>query len=139
VWIGIAVLLAFVWRRPAALPLTVMAELIAEAASRGLKEAFDRERPHADALVHVPHTPSFPSGHATTSFACAATLARFVSTRVAVALYVLAALVAWSRVYVGVHYPLDVVAGAVLGLAVATALRPLPAILRRLLPARRAG
>ena len=46
-------------------------------------------------------------------------------------IFVLAALIAFSRVYVGVHYPFDVLAGAVLGLAVATALPRLLVVLRR--------
>jgi len=76
------------------------------------------------ALVHVPHDHSFPSGHAATSFACATTLA-LAFPRLAAPLYLLAAAIAYSRVYVGVHYPLDVLGGAVLGIAVAIALRRL--------------
>ena len=77
-----------------------------------LRHAIGRERPplrfpEPHPLVHVPGNPSFPSGHAATSFACAATLA-WLTPLSPVALYVLAALIAFSRVYVGVHYPLDV-------------------------------
>ena len=86
--------------------------------------------PEPHALVHVPGNPSFPSGHAATSFACAATLA-WLTPLSPVALYALAALIAFSRVYVGVHYPLDVIGGAVLGLGVATALRLLVEARRR--------
>ncbi len=73
------------------------------------------------------------------SFACAATLAPFVPRGAAPVLYVLAAAIAYSRVYVGVHYPLDVLAGAALGLLFATALRLLPAALRRSRPEQRAS
>ena len=144
VWLVLAAVIAFYLRRPTALPLAFLGVLLGDGLSSGLKFSFDRVRPSdrfadPDTLVRVAHTPSFPSGHAATSFACAATLARYLSRRTAIALYVLAALVAWSRVYVGAHYPLDVLAGAVLGLVIATALRPLPAVLRRLLPPPRRG
>lgn len=140
----LAALLAFFWRRPAALPLTFMAVLLGDGIALGLKGVFDRVRPNdrfaqPEPLLEIGDTPSLPSGHAATSFACAATLSRFVSVRASIALYVLAALISWSRVYVGAHYPLDLLAGAALGLAIATALRPLPEALRRSLPPRRAG
>jgi undecaprenyl-diphosphatase len=137
VWIFLAALAAWLWRKPVVLPVVVISDILAEALSDLSKLITDRPRPpvrYPDPapLVHIPHTPSFPAGHAATSFACAATLARFAPRRVAVVLYVLAALIAYSRVYVGVHYPLDVIGGAVLGLLVATALRPLPEVLQRL-------
>jgi undecaprenyl-diphosphatase len=93
----------------------------------GMKALFDRDRPplrYAEPrpLVRVPHDASFPSGHAATSFA-AATMLALAFPRLAPLLFVLAAAVAFSRVYVGVHYPLDIVGGAVLGMLVAFALR----------------
>jgi len=58
----------------------------------------------------------------------------FLLPRLSVPLLVLAAAVAWSRVYVGVHFPFDVVAGAALGVAIGvTVIRVLP----RLAAARR--
>jgi undecaprenyl-diphosphatase len=63
-----------------------------------------------------------------------------VPARVAPLLFVLAALIAWSRVYVGVHYPSDIVAGALLGVGVGlTAPRLLARVLRRLRPAQPRG
>ena len=72
------------------------------------------------------------------SFACATVLALAVP-RLRVPLYALAVLISFSRVYVGVHFPLDVIAGAVLGVAIAIALRTLEAALRRSAPGMRQG
>jgi membrane-associated phospholipid phosphatase len=63
---------------------------------------------------------SFPSGHALSSFAAAGVLlaaARMTNRHDARAALLLAALIGFSRVYVGHHYPLDVLAGAAIGLA----------------------
>ncbi len=68
--------------------------------------------------VRMPTSTSFPSGHTATAFAFAAGVGR-VSPPAAVPLHALAALVGYSRVHTGVHYPGDVVAGAVSGTVVA--------------------
>jgi undecaprenyl-diphosphatase len=105
-------------------------------AAIGLKYAVDRPRPHLRSLVTVPDSPSFPSGHSSTSFACAATLA-WLEPRLAAPAVLLATAIAFSRVDVGVHYPLDALGGAALGLAAATALRLLVTGRRRSPRARR--
>ncbi len=144
VWLAIALgISAYSWSRPWLWVRVGAAILVAEASSGGLKRWVARERPAAsdpdpDTLVELPETFSFPSGHATVSFACAAVLAHAVP-RLAWPLFVLAALISFSRIYVGVHYPFDVLAGAVLGLAIATALRMLAAALRRSGPPLREG
>jgi undecaprenyl-diphosphatase len=95
---------------------TLVAYAGADLAATALKAAIPRNRPHVETLVARLHTHSFPSGHASTSFACAVVLAAEVP-RLRVPLYALAALIAFSRLEVGVHFPLDVLAGAALGVA----------------------
>jgi undecaprenyl-diphosphatase len=102
----------------AALDASLAAGLGALAATL-LKEVVDRARPplaEADltALVSVPGSPSFPSGHAATAFA-AATAVALLHPRLRLPAFGLAALVALSRVYLGVHFWLDIAAGAALG------------------------
>jgi undecaprenyl-diphosphatase len=143
VWLAIAAVLAVLWRRPWLFLDVALADLAGQLISLGLKQGIGRERPNVAypeprPLVHAPHDGSFPSGHATVSFACATVLS-FYAPRAAPAFYVLAAAIAWSRVYVGVHYPLDVLGGAALGLGIAIALRWLTATLRRSRPVTRAG
>ena len=144
VWLAIAVAISgFSWSRPWLWTRVGAAILIAESISGALKELFERDRPAVadpdpETLVELPATFSFPSGHATVSFACATTLALAVP-RLAVPLYALAVLISFSRVYVGVHYPLDVLAGALLGVGIAIALRMLATALRRSAPPMRQG
>ncbi|MGH2458210.1 MAG: phosphatase PAP2 family protein [Chloroflexota bacterium] len=86
---------------------------------------------HVDLLIqHSATDSSFPSDHATASFAVASTaLARRMPWRWP--LLIAAALVAIARVYVGVHYPLDVIVGALIGTGFAIALWRLDARIAR--------
>jgi undecaprenyl-diphosphatase len=123
IWLVVALALAFAWRRWGVLLLTAASIAIAEAAARGLKAAIDIQRPSSRyasprTLVPAPHDHSFPSGHAATSFAAATVLTAF-APRFAPAWFLLALAIGFARVYVGVHYPLDVVGGAVLGALIA--------------------
>ena len=68
--------------------------------------------------VRMPTTTSFPSGHSAAAFAFATGVGN-VLPRDAIPLRALAATVAYSRVHTGVHYPADVVAGALIGTALA--------------------
>jgi undecaprenyl-diphosphatase len=144
VWLVLAFAISgFSWSRPWLWTRVGAAILIAESVTGALKQWIDRDRPplvdpDPEPLLSVPETHSFPSGHATVSFACATVLALAVP-RLRVPLFVLAALIAFSRVYVGVHYPFDVLAGAVLGYGIARALRMLAAVLRRSAPQPRSG
>ena len=144
VWLALAVAISgFSWSRPWLWTRVGAAILLAEGISGGLKEWIERDRPpvadpEPEPLVGLPATYSFPSGHATVAFACATILALAVP-RLRWPLYALAGLIAFSRVYVGVHFPLDVVAGAALGVGIATALRMLAGALRRSAPPMREG
>jgi YegS/Rv2252/BmrU family lipid kinase len=101
-------------RRAAASGLVAVA--VASAVVNGpSKLLVRRARPTRRApLVPVPRTTSFPSGHAASAFAFAVAASRELPPA-AVLLVPLAAAVSYSRVYVGVHYPSDVLLGAALG------------------------
>jgi undecaprenyl-diphosphatase len=92
-----------------------------------IKNAVGRARPFEAIeglriLIQAPRDRSFPSGHAASGFAAAFALSRMYGGRAALASYAAAALIAVSRVYVGVHYPSDVAAGALFGTLCAAAL-----------------
>lgn len=73
--------------------------------------------PFTTAVTEKSASYSFPSGHATIAFAAAYILGR-EHKRLKWFYYILAILIAFSRVYLGLHYPTDVVAGAFIGLMI---------------------
>lgn len=91
---------------------------------------FRRQRPKIDdvpsirRLKRLPESPSFPSRHSASAFAFATGVA-LEKPLIGVPVFALAAAVAYSRVYVGVHYPSDVIAGAALGTGLSLATRRL--------------
>ena len=102
------------WRNTV-VPLTAASAVV----EGPIKSYFKRRRPFIDLVRAIvigkkPGTWSFPSGHSATGFAGAYLLGR-AFPRLRPMFYGAAALVAFSRVYLGVHYPGDVVAGSVAG------------------------
>ena len=66
-------------------------------------------------IIPTPSQYSFPSGHTSSSFAAAAVFYRHLPKKLGVSSVVLAGLIGFSRMYVGVHYPTDVLAGVIMG------------------------
>lgn len=91
-----------------------------------LKPLIARIRPYAvmpeiRILIPPPGDFSFPSGHSAASFACAWAFFRARGRKWGLPLVALALLVALSRLYLGVHYPTDVIGGMLIGVALGEA------------------
>lgn len=124
IWIAI-VLLLLIWKktRKAAFVVAVCLALEFILNDMILKVLIARARPYVtfpavQLLVERQSDYSFPSGHAASSFAVAVAMLRLMPKRLGIPALVLAIAIALSRLYVGVHYPLDVLAGAGLGTVV---------------------
>jgi undecaprenyl-diphosphatase len=125
-WHALCLAGAVVDRRRRPLYLRAMRTvLLAYMANIGLKYVVRRPRPLLENLPALSSTVtslSFPSAHSTTSFAAAWALTRPDDGLPLVPVYALAKAMAVSRVYAGVHYPTDVLAGAAYGTALAALL-----------------
>jgi len=126
VWVFIIILL--LCRRQtrhlgiAVLAAILLGQLIGELL---LKNIVGRARPFMDfpeiqLIIEAPKTFSFPSGHSASSFAAAVVLSRLGKAE-GIAAFIIAALIAFSRLYLSVHYFTDILAGIMLGLLCAFA------------------
>lgn len=106
-------------RLPTAFLFGAAAYAVASVSTDLVKRAVDRSRPPVadeaiQAAIALPHTAAMPSGHAATAVAVAVCVG-MIHPRLRVPLLVAAGVVAFSRVYLGVHYPTDVLVGAGIG------------------------
>ncbi len=104
-----------------ALIVVIIVVLMSDFVADTLKHLIQRVRPcnalpDVQILVGCTKSFSFPSGHAANSFAAAVYLS-YIYRRYAPIFFFLSIIIAYSRIYVGVHYPLDVVGGALVGSA----------------------
>ena len=136
-WLVLALLVALYLGRWQVFAWVGVADGMSQFSTALIQRAVGRHRPRVHTLIAEPHSHSFPSGHAASSFACAVVLVSF-APRLRGPLYAFAALIALSRLYVGVHYPLDVLGGALWGLVVGKAVLDLEDA-RPVLPRRRPG
>lgn len=124
-WLGTAALMAAVGGRTgrrAALNGVVAIGIASATTNLALKQVARRRRPDREGAgvpgqrrVPMPTSTSFPSGHSASAFAFAEGVTS-AAPALGVPVRLLAAAVAYSRVHTGVHYPGDVVAGALIGI-----------------------
>lgn len=124
-WIGlILILLCFKRTRKAALVAALSLALTFIVVNLIIKPVVARPRPYDAYPALIPLVDklkdfSFPSGHTANGFAAALALFWMLPKKFTVWLVVLNALIAWTRLYVGVHYPTDVIVGFLISLVIA--------------------
>jgi undecaprenyl-diphosphatase len=131
IWLSVAAAMSLSGRGPRREALVGVAALAATSAlvNLAVKPLVRRERPARletvrTHVVRMPLSTSYPSGHAASAFAFSTAVGSGVS-QLDSALRLMATVVAYSRVHTGVHYPGDVLAGAVIGAGMGTAARHL--------------
>ena len=123
-WIGLAILMLFFKKyRKCAVSIGISLILMELIGNVILKELIMRDRPcwidpTVELLVKAPSSYSFPSGHTFAGFASAVTV--FLNhKKEGIAAIVLASLIAFSRMYIFVHFPTDILGGMLFGTGVA--------------------
>lgn len=123
IWILIAVLLVIFHKKEEGITVALALVLMLILNNLVLKELFNRTRPYevVEGLVTVggmvEHSPSFPSGHTASSFAAAIVIFLKLPKKFGISAFALAGTIAFTRLYIGVHYPTDILGGMVTGFA----------------------
>lgn len=125
-WACVAIMAWAVWRKPAQRSYcmgTLAAAAVAAIAAHMLANAINAPRPFMLGLspAHILHGArgSMPSAHASVMFTVALVLCMRPPLRTAgLAMFVIAAMTGWARVYVGVHFPFDILGGLLLAVVV---------------------
>lgn len=127
-WIAMGIVLLF-WKKTRPIGFTVLLSLLFDflIINVTLKDLVARPRPFVvneaiqPLITDVSPYRSFPSGHSGGSFSAMFALCRWVPKKIGIPALILATLVALSRLYVGVHYPTDILAGCLIGFVCSTA------------------
>lgn len=124
-WIGVALLLVFIKRtRPIGATAGASLAINALLVNVFLKNIVARTRPYEvidglTRLVGEQSDFSFPSGHTSSAFSVAVVMFMLMPKKYGVPALIVATLIAYSRLYVGVHYPSDVIGGLIIGILAA--------------------
>ena len=119
-WIGLTIILLIIpAKRKTGVQAAIALVLTAFICNIILKPGIMRSRPcwieEIEMLVSIPHDYSFPSGHSNASYAVATAIFTR-DKKLGIPSFVLATLIAVSRLYVFVHWPTDVLAGSIIGI-----------------------
>lgn len=121
IWIIIALMLLLNKKTRYIGVITIASLILSTVLGEGIiKHLLQRQRPYVDfpwvrLMVDKSTIYSFPSGHTTSSFAAAYVLSKYLK-KYSPVFWILACMIAFSRVYLFMHYPTDVMAGVILGL-----------------------
>lgn len=125
-WIALAVaFLIFKKTRPVGITMLLSLLINACMTNLTLKDFFGRIRPfnvnsEIVTLIKHPSSFSFPSGHTSGSFSAALVMFHMLPKKIGVPAVVLATMIGFSRMYVGVHYPTDILGGIVVAVIAST-------------------